>query len=67
MSSVEHFVLRHNIERYERALLVEPDPGQRRILAELLTQARLDLAVIDQNSTDGPLKPSQRSDDKGTA
>ena len=44
--SWRRFILRYNIERFERALARETDPVQQKVIAKLLDEARRELAML---------------------
>jgi hypothetical protein len=43
---MRRFILRYNIERFERALAREADPVQQKVIAELLEKARRELETL---------------------
>ena len=43
---MRRFILRYNIERFERALARETDPVQQKVIAELLEKARRELEAL---------------------
>jgi len=59
---LHRFVLRQNIKRFERALATCDDPNQRRILLDLLEDAKRELAALpaDPSPTSRP-PPRQES------
>jgi len=46
LAVMRRFILKRNIERYERALAGETDPAQRKLIGDLLDQARRELAML---------------------
>jgi hypothetical protein len=49
---MRRFILRRNIERFERALARESDPAQRKVIAGLLQKARRQLAELTAEPVD---------------
>lgn len=43
LAAMRRFILRRNIERFERALARETDPVQKKVIAQLLERARREL------------------------
>jgi hypothetical protein len=46
LAVMRRFILRYNIERFERALARETDPVQQKVIAKLLDEARRELAML---------------------
>jgi len=46
LAAMRRFILRCNIEHFERALARATDPVQQKVIAKLLDQARRELAIL---------------------
>ena len=48
---MHRFIITQNIERFQRCLAQETDPGKRRVVEALMSEAKRQLAQIDMGET----------------